>query len=356
MRSAFIVMGISFSFAIIAFMSSYMQMFDNLLDARFAQSQVFDMRITMREPGPYSPLLSSGESLEGAHNVEAILELPVTLSHGHLNMGAMLTAIHEDSELYRIYDSELDIHLTPTRDGVILSSIAADKLKAVRGSILYMDVPAAGREDISLPVLDIVTEGFGAGVYIELESLWGILEVPPTANSLILRTEQSQAILDALRYNDSVSSLTEQAVVRQVTETQLESSGMMFFFMQLAGIGIAYAIITNTASISLSERKREYATLRVLGMQPKEVCEIMSFEYWVLLLLGILPGIPLAYLMKLGLNDLMGGEDMSLPMATPLSAYLTAAALCWLAVFISNLSARRRIATFDMVDVLKERE
>ncbi|MCL2579058.1 MAG: ABC transporter permease [Oscillospiraceae bacterium] len=356
MRSAFIVMGISFSFAIIAFMTSYMEMFGDLLDARFTQSQVFDMRISMNTPQSYTPLMESGFRLEGAQGVEAILELPVLLSHGHLNTGALLTGMREDGHLYRIYDVERNTHLRPSRGGVILSSVAANELNAVRGSVLLMDAPSAGREEISLPVLDIVSENFGAAVYIELESLWEILDVPPTANTLLLQTDQAMDIINALRYNDTIASMTEQAQVRQHTETMLESNGAMFLFMQLAGIAIAYAIITNTASISLSERKREYATLRVLGMQPKEVCEIMSFEYWVLLILGMIPGIPLVYLMKLGLNDMMGSADMSLPLDTSVTSYLTAGVLCALAVFISNLSARRRIATFDMVDVLKERE
>jgi len=82
----------------------------------------------------------------------------------------------------------------------------------------------------------------------------------------------------------------------------------------------------------------------------------MGFEYWILTILGILPGIPLVYLMKVGMNDMMGNDMFTIPLATPMSAYLQAAALCWVAVFISNLSARRRIAKFDMVDVLKERD
>ncbi|MCL2857760.1 MAG: FtsX-like permease family protein [Oscillospiraceae bacterium] len=355
-RSAFVALGISFSFAIIAFMAGYMDMYDDLLFDRFTKSELFDLRITMASPVAYTSLVESVHRLNGVDEAEAILELPVQLSHKHLSTGVMLTAIREDSELYRIYDSALRVHLPPSRGGVILSSSVADSLRAQRGSMLLMSAPSAGQEDIWIPVLDVVTVNIGGAAYIELTSLWELLGIPPTATSAIVRTGDSLAIIDMLRYNESISSLTDQARAQEVLGVMLETNGAMFVLMQIAGIGIAWAIITASSSISLSERKREYATLRVLGMQPKEVAEIMGFEYWVLSIIGMLAGIPLVYLMKVSLNDMMGTDLFTIPLYTPMSAYIQAALLCALAVLISNLSARRRIATFGMVDVLKERD
>jgi len=355
-RSAFVAVGISFSFAIMTFMASYTDMMDVLMLDRFTKSQVFDLQITMNAPVAYTPLVESVHRLNGIETAEAILEVPVELSHRHLRTGVMLTAMREDSALFKIYDNQRGVWLPPSRGGVILSTSVADTLNARRGSIIYMDAPTAGREEIPLTVLEIVSENVGATAYMEIESLWDFLDIPPTATSAILRTDDTLAIMDALRYNESIASLTDQAQAKSALDDMMESYGAMFYLMQIMGIGIAYAIITASSSISLSERKREYATLRVLGMQPKEVSEIMGFEYWILTILGILPGIPLVYLMKVGMNDMMGNDMFTIPLATPISAYLQAAALCWVAVFISNLSARRRIAKFDMVDVLKERD
>jgi len=339
-----------------AFMASYNVMFDALMLDRFQKSELFDLRITMAAPVAYTPLIESAHRLAGVDEAEAILELPAQFSHGHLSTGVMLVAMREGSYLYRIYDSELGVHLSPSQGGVILSSSVADTLRAQRGSMLLMSAPTAGQEDIWVPVMDVVTENVGGAAYIELASLWELLNIPPTATSAIVRTEDSLAIIDQLRYNESIASMTDQARAQQVLNDMLESYGVMFYLMQIAGIGIAWAIITASSSISLSERKREYATLRVLGMQPKEVSEIMGFEYWVLTALGVLGGIPLVYLMKVGLNDMMGSDMFSIPLDTPISAYIQAGVLCAAAVLVSNLGARRRIAAFEMVEVLKERD
>jgi putative ABC transport system permease protein len=126
--------------------------------------------------------------------------------------------------------------------------------------------------------------------------------------------------------------------------------------MQIAGMAVAYAIITNTSSISLSERKREYATLRVLGMHPREIGKILGFEYWVLTAIGIIPGIPLVRMLKEGMAGMMDTTMFSIPLSTPVSSYATAAVLCMITVALCNFTSARHIAKFDMVDILKERE
>jgi ABC-type antimicrobial peptide transport system permease subunit len=59
---------------------------------------------------------------------------------------------------------------------------------------------------------------------------------------------------------------------------------------------------------------------------------------------------------KVGLKDVMDNDLFSIPTTTPLSSYVQAGILCAVAVIISGYSARRKIARFDMVEVLKERE
>jgi len=119
---------------------------------------------------------------------------------------------------------------------------------------------------------------------------------------------------------------------------------------------VAFAIIFNTTTISLSERKREYATLRVIGLSVGEVSEIMNFEYAILTSFGILLGIPFTKLLNSLMNLMVDSDIYSMPSTLPLSAYLIGASCCFTAIFLSARSARKRIQTFDMVEVLKERD
>jgi putative ABC transport system permease protein len=91
----------------------------------------------------------------------------------------------------------------------------------------------------------------------------------------------------------------------------------IYAMMNVMGALVAFAIIYNTATISLSERKREYATLRVVGLSTDEVCEIMRFEYWVLGAAGMLIGAPFASGLMAAVNGLLDTEMFSMPSTLP---------------------------------------
>ncbi|HHX60375.1 MAG TPA: hypothetical protein GX707_06520, partial [Epulopiscium sp.] len=84
--------------------------------------------------------------------------------------------------------------------------------------------------------------------------------------------------------------------------------------------------------------------------------EIMSFEYWILCFIGILLGIPFAYLLNTSLINMIDIEVFSWPATITPRAYLIGAAGCMLAVWFSNLSSGKVIKNLGLVEVLKERE
>ncbi|MDR2940048.1 MAG: ABC transporter permease, partial [Clostridiales bacterium] len=154
----------------------------------------------------------------------------------------------------------------------------------------------------------------------------------------------------------NIASIENSSQTLQSYLNMLSTYTGLIWVMNILAIIVAFAIIYNTSVISLSEREREFATLRVLGLQIKEVSEIMSFEYWVLCFFGIILGFPFNDFLKLQMSNMIEVEMFSIPTYTPPEAYVNAIVGCIAAVFISNFTASRNIKKFDMVEVLKERE
>lgn len=355
-RSAFVLFGIAVSFAITAFMASYGDMFDIMLLDQFTKVELYDVKVSLKAPAPYTDSVESAYRLEGVERAEGMVELPVELSREHLTKNVSLTGVEESSTLYRIYDNVDHITLPPPKGGLILSDTLAKDLKASRGDLICLKTPYTGEEIFSVPLLGIIHSNLGASAYMEMESLWELLGTAPAVSSLLLSAEASLPIREALLDARQVAAVTDQEETRKIYLDMLESYAVMIYLLQLSGVVIAFAIITNTATISLSERKREYATLRVMGMHPREVGKVVGLEYWILTLIAIPPGILLTRLLKEAMSGLMDNELFSMPVYTAPSSFVTAAVLCMAAVLLSNGSARRKIATFDMVEVLKERE
>ncbi len=70
---------------------------------------------------------------------------------------------------------------------------------------------------------------------------------------------------------------------------------VMIFFNVLFSSVIAFGVVYNAARISLSERSRELASLRVLGFTRAEISLILLGELGVILLVAVPAGLLLGY-------------------------------------------------------------
>jgi putative ABC transport system permease protein len=143
---------------------------------------------------------------------------------------------------------------------------------------------------------------------------------------------------------------------RQIEETMAESMAIQNVFMNFFAAVIAFAIIYNATAISLTERTRELASLRVLGFTLGEIRRIVFGENIMLSVVGLIAGIPLGmYLCKIVIRAF--DTDMyRFPFYISQKTFLATIASIAVFVFIANLASRRSIARLDMVEVLKMRE
>ena len=85
---------------------------------------------------------------------------------------------------------------------------------------------------------------------------------------------------------------------------------MIFFNVLFAGI-IAFGVVYNSARVSLSERSRELASLRVLGFTRAEISLILLGELAVLTVLALPVGALIGY--ALGQLIITGLQQRGLP-------------------------------------------
>jgi putative ABC transport system permease protein len=129
----------------------------------------------------------------------------------------------------------------------------------------------------------------------------------------------------------------------------------IFFNVMFAGI-IAFGVVYNSARISLSERARELASLRVLGFTRAEISLILlgelAFVTVAALPVGALIGYLLGELIMTGFNNELYRLSFTVTPATVSWSFLIVIA----AAFFSGLVVRRRLDRLDLVAVLKTRE
>jgi putative ABC transport system permease protein len=132
--------------------------------------------------------------------------------------------------------------------------------------------------------------------------------------------------------------------------------GVMVAFNILFAGTIAFGVVYNAARISLSERSRELASLRVLGFTRAEISSILLGELALLTLVGT----PLGLVMGTGFAAVImtafTTELYRFPVVISPATYALAAVVTLAAAAVSGFLVRRRLDRLDLVQVLKSRE
>ena len=150
----------------------------------------------------------------------------------------------------------------------------------------------------------------------------------------------------------SVKSAALQSFHDTIVNNLGKIRGFNIFFATIIAVGVVY----NSARISLAERSRELATLRVIGFSKAEVSTILLGELAILTIValpvGMLIGYGLAYQVSLGLDT----EVYRIPLVINPSTFATAAMVVIIAAVGSGLLVRRGLGKLDLVGVLKTKE
>ena len=194
---------------------------------------------------------------------------------------------------------------------------------------------------------------------MDAEALGRLMREAPVANSVSLSFDQNQrkAFYTAIKNIPTVSGLGLQRVslanFRQ--SIALLITMMASIYTGLAAV-IAFGVIYNSARISLSERARELASLRVLGFTPVEVLWILLLELALLTLIAQLPGWIMGYGLAWIMKTQLAGELMRVRLVVASSTFVIASTIVIIAAVLSGLIVRERINRLDLVSVLKTRD
>jgi putative ABC transport system permease protein len=182
---------------------------------------------------------------------------------------------------------------------------------------------------------------------------------PPVVSSVNLSLDDSRKedFYAAVKSMPTVSGVALQRVslVNFRKAVALLITTMASIYTGLAAV-IAFGVVYNNARISLSERARELASLRVLGFTRAEVLRILLLELAILTLVAQPPGWVLGYGLAWIMQRNLAGELMRVRLVVEHSTYITASAVVVLAAVASAAVIRNRINKLDLVAVLKTRE
>ncbi len=371
-RSAFLFLGMTLSCAVVIVTWSLNDIIDKLVFYQYEEVEVHDARITLTEPLSPDPVTIELTGHDEVTMVEPLAEVPVKLSHAWREENVLVLGIPEGSSLYVIRDAAGRRVPTPER-GVILSERLADKLHVSPGSTLELESPYLrnGEEPVLVDVCRVIPQYLGMNAYMEITGLIDLLDQGSFATSFMVnvdgtsgpddpggdsRTISIASLRDRYRESEQVAAVDGlEERVREAREL-METFGVVIYIYVLFGMVMAFSIIYSSSFIILSERNRELASMKVLGMTSREVFSVITFEQWFISVFAILAGLPLAQMMMMAFARELSTDLYTLPAELSAQALLMGAVITIASISIAQQFALRKVRKLDLVEVLKTRE
>jgi putative ABC transport system permease protein len=356
-RSSFTTLGMALATAILVVSLFTRDTMEQLIDATFFLADRQDATVSLVEKRPQDVVMQIAR-LPGVLTAEPSREVPVRIRSGTVERRIVISGRPRDADLNRIVDADLRPVVLPDT-GLAVSSILAQVLGVELGQSVEIDLLEGARRTVSLPLAALVEDYFGIRGMMDSEALARLMREAPTVNSVNVSLDESarELFYNAVKGMPVVSGLTLQRVslanFRQAIALLVTT--MAGIYTGLAAV-IAFGVVYNSARISLSERARELASLRVLGFTRGEVLRILLLELAVLTLLAQPPGWVMGYGLAWIMQTNLAGELMRVRLVVEQPTYVFASAIVISAAVLSALVVRRRVNQLDLVTVLKTRD
>ncbi|HEY0942610.1 MAG TPA: FtsX-like permease family protein [Steroidobacter sp.] len=349
--------GIAMATAVLLASFQWLDAINNIVDVYFRQAQSQDVTVIFAEPRSIEVARSMAR-LPGVRTVEPMRVVPAKMRFGWREQRESLQALPMNQALYRVYDANGKTLSLPL-EGLMISSMLAEILHVGIGDEITVEILEGRREVLRIPVAAIFETYIGSPAYIEEHALARLLRESQTVSAMHLRVDSLQlpALLEELKTLPRLSAVSLRAANIQIFDETMARTLMIFvsFFIMFScalSIGVTY----NAARISLSERGREFATLRVLGFTRGEISYLLLGEIALLAAIALPLGCLLGHLLAKLIVTAFKTELFRVPFVLDGSSYGWAMIITVASTALSAVLVRRRLDRLDLIAVLKTRE
>lgn len=334
----------------------------SIVDRQFDRVQTYELTVLLREDAVWEEdptLRAFGED----DLVSGIL--PVYAE----SLEAYTTGEKQDVTLYvplenKTFGDYLSLH-TPggealsLEDGLLLSQKAAQLLGVSAGDDLRLLREDGGEVTVRVGgVFENYILNFACLSPEQYGELFGS-EAKPSTMFVKLREDTKEvrdAVAERLYGSENVSYLQFSGDLRETFSQMIEKLNFVVYVLIFSAGALAIIVLYNLNNINICERRRELATIKVLGFYEPEVASYVFRESFVLTLLGDAVGLLLGILLHrfviqtVELDMVMFGRDIAA------MSFLLATALTLLFSLLVSLLSLPVIRKVDMVDSLKANE
>ena len=357
LRAAASVFGIAFAVSILMVGFVFNDAVDRLMLTQFWDAERQDVTVNFIEPRDESVRYAL-ERLPGVVAVEPQRTVAARIRSGFRDRYLAITGVSTNPRFKRIVDRDgREIRMPPA--GVVLSLTLANVLGVKPGDEVSLEVLEGQRPTRRVQVTGLVDDIMGLSAYMDMTTLHHMMREGDVANSALLLIDHADEVKLAseLKTTPAVAGAGFKRAVLQSFRDVMAANMSVSIFINLIFAGIiAFGVVYNAARVSLSERSRELASLRVLGFTRAEISLILMGELALVTLVALPVGGLFGYSLSAAIVGMIDSEVYRFPLYVSRQAVALSFLGIIAATVFSGLVVRRKLDHLDLVAVLKIRE
>ena len=317
-----------------------------------------DVTVVFREARG-TRVLSALAALPGVSRVEPVREVAVRIRHEQRSRQTALSGVDPAARLRHVVD--LGAHVIGVAEsGITLSASLGRVLRAEVGDTVDLEFLDGRGRRVTLPVAALVNDVSGVGAYVGSDRIAGLVGVGEviTSADLAVDVEAIDALYDRLAHAPAVQAVVVRDAMRRAFDATLRQNFLIVLVTLVTfAAALAAGTIYNSGRVTLSERARDLASLRVLGFRRSEVARILFGELAVLALLGLPVGLVLGIGFAAATVASFGTTELfRLPLVIGPRTIAAGIVIPALSALLVAWPLRRRLDRIDLISVLKTRE
>lgn len=328
----------------------------DFIDIQFNKIQKYDAMAINSVPMEYkTKILFEDEQIDKADKM-SVIDIKVETDDEFSSSLYALAADNNSIQLFDIDKQEIEL----PNDGIVVPYKLAQEHGINEGDTISIKIDSELYDDkrIDVNVTAISELYVSQDFYTSYEYLQEF-EIDPFVNGYYLTVGDqtiSDDLITDLEGTENIQSVAVKSQLREDMDSLYETTETTVYIMIIMSACLALAVIFNISSINIFERKRDMATLKVLGYHKGEIRSLVNTENFFITTFGCFIGVIFgAILFKFVLSS-AESEEMFIPYHVSFTMILFSIVLTYVFTILANLMLRKKINKIDMVESLKSVE
>ena len=264
--------------------------------------------------------------------------------------------INEFSKYFGLYDGEKKIETL--EDGIYINRKLAEKFSlSVGDTITFIN----NNKEYKGAIAGIFENHVGNFFVMNEKTYEQTFFKKPVKNTkLLLLNDGSKENVDKVIHELEKNSVAVKGIsiysIKKAIDDASYSVNSIILLIVICSAFLSIVVLYNLSNINISERKREIATLKVLGFYPREIDKYIYKETVILTMIGITLGIFVGHSLHINIMEQLAMDSIRFFNKVKLISYIYSALITLFFTFIVYFVVKIILKKVPMIESLKDIE